>query len=205
MKKILILLIFCLFLSSYIFKYELNEKVIVDSNITLLEAIQGSKAPKTILDSMKLLNVQYYSFDNKLHQGQLVINAALEKDFVYLFELIKSTKFPVKSVIPIVKYGWSDDSSMIANNTSAFNYRLVSNSNRPSNHSWGRAIDINPLINPAIHKDGRVEPIGAKYNIKAKGVIHSKSKIVSEMLKRQWEWGGNWINLKDYQHIQKVK
>lgn len=204
MKKILVLLVFCIISSSSSLNMNTNNEIIIDSQMTFKEAIQGTKAPQNIIDSLKIVNVDYYSFDNKIHRGQLVINKLLEKDIIYLFELIKSNKFPIKSVIPIVKYGWSDDSSMNANNTSAFNFRLVSNSNRPSNHSWGRAIDINPFINPAVHKDGRVEPVGANYNPKSKGSINLKSKIVTEMIKKGWEWGGSWINLKDYQHLQKL-
>ncbi len=205
MKKILAFIIFCTILPLFSINDFSNDKLIIDSNLDFAQAIEGSKAPRVIIDSLRLINVEYYSFDRKLHKGQLVVNMALEKDFIFLFKLIKSNKFPIKSVIPIVKYGWSDDSSMKANNTSAFNFRLVSNSNRPSNHSWGRAIDINPLTNPAVHKDGRIEPKGAIYNKKAKGAIHSKSEIIIKMLDKGWQWGGNWINLKDYQHIQKIK
>lgn len=46
------------------------------------------------------------------------------------------------------EFDGSDDKSMSANNTSAFYARKVANTDRWSNHSYGLAIDINPLLNP---------------------------------------------------------
>lgn len=37
----------------------------------------------------------------------------------------------------------NDNKSMSANNTSAFNYRVISGTKKLSNHSYGLAIDIN--------------------------------------------------------------
>ena len=50
---------------------------------------------------------------------------------------------------------------MEANNTSAFNYREITGGGRLSNHAYGRAIDINILLNPYI-RNGIVLPHGAK-------------------------------------------
>ena len=89
-----------------------------------------------MIDSLELLNVKYYDFKGKLHIGQLLINKVVKDDVKEAFELILKIKYPVKQVIPIVKYDWDDDKSMNANNTSAFNYRNVANTTRLSNHSY---------------------------------------------------------------------
>ncbi len=182
-----------------------NEEIIVDSNMTLEEALEGSKAPQKILDEQILLDVEYFSFDGKLHRGQLVINKAVKDDIVYVFEMMKNDKFPIAKCIPIVKYGWSDDKSMADNNTSAFNYRKIAGKNKLSNHSYGRAIDFNPVQNPAIYKSGKISPKGAKYDIKAKGTLVDGDPYVSEFKKRGWRWGGDWTSLKDYQHFDKAE
>jgi peptidoglycan L-alanyl-D-glutamate endopeptidase CwlK len=182
-----------------------NEEIIVDSDMTLEEALKGSKAPQKILDEQILLNVEYFSFDGKLHRGQLVINKAVKDDIVYVFEMMKKDKFPIAKCIPIVKYGWSDDKSMADNNTSAFNYRKIAGKNKLSNHSYGRAIDFNPVQNPAIYKSGKISPKGAKYDKKAKGTLVDGDPYVSEFKKRGWRWGGDWTSLKDYQHFDKVE
>ena len=41
---------------------------------------------------------------------------------------------------------------MAADNTSAFNFRVVAGSGTLSQHAFGRAIDINPVENPWIRR-----------------------------------------------------
>lgn len=177
--------------------------IIIDSDFSLPEAIKGISIPDSIKSNLILLYVEYYSFDNNLHRGQLVINKKIKKDIEEIFLLIKENKFPVAKVVPVVKYNWSDDSSMIDNNTSCFNYRKVEGSNKYSNHAFGLAVDINPLQNPMI-KNKKIYPPNAKYDIKAKGTLSKNSFLVKEFIKRGWSWGGNWKTLKDYQHFEKI-
>ncbi len=173
------------------------------SDMTFEEAMSGTKAPKEMIDSLVLIEVEYYNFNNKLSRGQLFINKVVEQDIREAFELIKKEHFPIDKVIPIVKYGWDDNKSMSDNNTSAFNYRNIANTNRLSNHSWGRAIDINPFQNPAVYSDGKISPIGSVYNPKAAGTFTAESELVKFFKKRGWRWGGDWTTLKDYQHFDK--
>ena len=42
---------------------------IVDCNYTFEEAIAGSDAPQKIINELVLLDVRYYSTDNKIHKG----------------------------------------------------------------------------------------------------------------------------------------
>ena len=92
---------------------------------------------------------------------------------------------------------------MAKNNTSAFNYRVVSGTNRLSKHSSGRAIDINPFQNPFLSKSKRITPIGAKYNKKAAGTLYSTHEIVTILKNKGWKWGGDWTSIKDWQHFEK--
>ena len=48
------------------------------------------------------------------------------------------------------RYEGDDDRSMAANNTSGFNRRPVAGTDRWSEHSYGRAIDLNPVQNPYV-------------------------------------------------------
>ena len=115
------------------------------------------------------------------------------------------TKFKVNKVVPIVAYDWSDDASMADNNTSAFNYRFIAGTKRLSNHSFGRAVDINPFNNPVIYSSGKVSPKGAKYKKGNDGVFSKDNPIVKEFLKLGWRWGGNFNSFKDYHHFDKSK
>lgn len=177
--------------------------VIIDSDLTFDQAIEGTTAPDSVIKNLTIINVEYYSFDNKLHRGQLVVHKLVAQDLIEIFEIIKASKFPIAKVIPIVKYNWSDDLSMEDNNTSAFNYRKVARKNTLSKHSFGIAIDINPYLNPAVYSDGTISPKGSKYNTKSAGTIVKNSLLYKEFIKRGWIWGGDWNSLKDYQHFEK--
>jgi hypothetical protein len=181
-----------------------KEKVIIDSHITLEEALTGKEMPAANTRNLKIIDVEYYSFDRRLHRGQIVIHQELAEDIKEIFDLIKEKKFPIKKAIPINYYNWSDESSMKDNNTSAFNYRVVSGTRTFSAHAMGRAIDLNPFQNPQI-KRGKTSPEGAVYNKYMRGTISSNSWLTHEFYKRGWRWGGTWNSLKDYQHFEKIK
>ncbi len=177
-------------------------EIILDCNYSFNESIKGIEIPVEIINQLTLIDVEYYSFDEKLHKGQLVINKKVEKDIVEIFKLIKDLKFPVGKVIPVAKYKWDDEASMNDNNTVAFNYRKVKGSKILSLHSYGLAIDINPLQNPHI-KGKTIQPSSGKYDTKSKGTILRDSKLVNEFVKCGWQWGGRWRSSKDYQHFEK--
>src|SRR5258708_2649026 len=183
---------------------------IIDSNMSAKEAFDGlnPKCPQDIRKRQKVVKIKYYSSDGKIHQGQLVIDADLKNDIKKVLALALKERFPIYSVIPISdkrfrKDGrWDDELSMEANNTSAFNYREITGGGRLSNHAYGRAIDINTLQNPYI-KDAVVLPHGAKYDPCVAGTYTVAHPIVRSFLQLGWDWGGNWISPKDYQHFEK--
>lgn len=184
--------------------------VIIDSALSIRDAIKQNPAlpcPPDILARQKLITVRYYSFDGNIHQGQIVVDEDLVTDVKDAFILLLQEKFPITSVIPIAdpKFYWDDILSMKADNSSGFNYRVKTVGKELSNHAFGRAIDINPFINPYISRTGVVIPHGALYDTTKPGAIIADSMIVKFFLSRGWEWGGNWTDRKDYQHFQKPK
>jgi peptidoglycan LD-endopeptidase CwlK len=180
-----------------------QDVVIIDSNISFEEAVAGLSFPPPIKEHLVLTDVLYYSFDGKLHKGQLLIHKSLEKDIQDIFRFILDTEFPVEKVIPISMYNWDDILSMQDNNTSAFNYRHVKGIRALSSHSTGRAIDINPLLNPQF-RNGTEYPPGAKYDPSIPGTLTRNSPVVKKFLEKGWRWGGNWRSTKDYQHFEKL-
>ncbi|MCX5710623.1 MAG: M15 family metallopeptidase, partial [Candidatus Omnitrophica bacterium] len=182
---------------------------IIDCNMSLSSALRKYSPPE-FKKRQRLIDVLYYSFDGKIHKGQLVIDERLVPDIREVFKVALNTRFPIKSVIPIshdrfYRNGkWnSDDQSMMANNTSAFNYRTATGARSLSNHAYGFAIDINPVQNPYI-KRNRVLPPGAVYNTSRPGTLYEGSPVVKTFKRLDWTWGGNWKSLKDYQHFEKV-
>jgi peptidoglycan LD-endopeptidase CwlK len=176
---------------------------IVDSRMTFDEATFGTRAPREVIDRLCLVDVRYRAFDGRLHQGQLIIHREVKTDIVEIFGLIERTVFPVFQVVPIVKYDWSDDLSMADNNTSAFNYRMVLGTDRLSNHAFGKAVDINPYLNPVIDEDGLIDPPGAGYIPERAGTFDDSHPVVRAFLNRGWRWGGHFKPKKDYHHFDK--
>jgi peptidoglycan LD-endopeptidase CwlK len=183
---------------------------IIDSAMTEKQAFDGlsPKCPVSVRQRQRLIDVVYYSFDNKVHRGQLVIDKDLVEDIQYVFKAARNARFPIGQVVPVShprfrkKGVWSDQLSTAANNTSAFNYRSIEDSTVLSNHAYGRAIDLNPLQNPFV-KGKVVLPPGAKFDPRARGTLTENHAVVRAFLQRGWRWGGNWKTPKDYQHFEK--
>jgi len=192
-------LIFLINTSNYMQEYS---SIIVDSDMTFDEAVEGIDFPIEIRKNLTLINVMYVSFDNKIHKGQIVIHKKLSAELKEIFDELLAKRFPIDKVIPIVKYNWDDYSSMNDNNSSGFNYRVIDGTDKLSNHSFGVAVDINPKQNPFI-AGKKVLPKGATYNKKEIGTITPESVVVKAFKKRCWEWGGDWKSRKDYQHFEK--
>lgn len=175
---------------------------IIDASFTLEAALQGSPAPARVNEAMRLVDVKYIGFDSLIHVGQVLVHEIVEEEIRLIFDSLLAWEFPIQKVVPISKFGWSDDSSMAANNTSAFNWRKATGQARLSPHAYGTAIDINPRQNPYI-KGTLVQPEGASYDTTALGTIVSGSNVVKLFEEKGWEWGGRWASAKDYQHFEK--
>lgn len=183
---------------------------VIDSKMSKKEAFDGldPNCPDEIRKRQKLVKLKYYSFDGEVHQGQLVIDKELIKDIKTIFKQALNEHFPIKSVIPVSdprfrKNGrWDDDLSMIAGNSSAFNYREITGGGRLSNHAYGRAVDLNTFQNPYI-KGNLTLPPGAKYDPTAQGTFTADSPLVKTFLRLGWAWAGSWTSPIDYQHFEK--
>ncbi len=179
---------------------------IIDSNITLSEALEGTTAPSAITSRLVIVDVEYYSIDSLLHRGQIVVDSTLRSEVAEIFEYIKSQKIIVEMVIPI-SFDLPDGNTTMAhlNNTYGFHYRVKAGGKKSlSNHSYGTAIDFNPFDNPYISKSGRIIPKGAEYNPAQNPLsLSDDSKLVMFLKSRGWTWGGDWRDPKDYMHFEK--
>jgi hypothetical protein len=158
------------------------------------------------IEDLRLLNLSYWDFNGIPRQGLLIVHKNVAADVQYIFQRLFQHGFLIERMQTVEVYGGSDDASMAANNTSSFNCRDVTGSpGRFSNHSWGRAIDINPLTNPMVLHGKPLPPEGARYlnrGLAWPGSIFDGSFIVKLFRERGWTWGGEWSN-PDYQHFEK--
>lgn len=176
--------------------------MIKDCSYSFEECMAGTTAPNEFIASQRLLDVIYFDFQGIEKIGQIVVNEALTEEILAIFAVIRQCRFPLQSVIPVHHFSWSDDRSMEANNSSAFNYRFAVGKSKLSQHSYGTAVDLNPAQNPYIRGE-LILPPGAAYNPAIPGTLTEESPVVQAFLERGWTWGGQWSSLKDWHHFEK--
>jgi hypothetical protein len=153
---------------------------------------------------LRILSLSHWNYAGSVSTGKLVVAAPLASQVVDIFQELYEAGFPIERMELVDMYDGDDNLSMAANNTSAFNCRLVTGGSTYSEHSYGRAIDINPLVNPYVKGTTVLPPAGSAYvdrSIDAPGMIHANDEVVQAFAARGWIWGGTWSSLKDYQHF----
>lgn len=159
------------------------------------------------LNDLRLLEASYWDYTGVVKTGRLVVAASAADTFVKVLKTAFESHFPFERMDPASDFGGSDDASMAANNTSAFNCRAVTGGNSWSQHSYGNAIDINPIQNPYVKGNTVLPPAGSAYlqrDPSVPGLLVQDSPVVKEFLAAGWGWGGNWSSLKDYQHFSET-
>lgn len=103
------------------------------------------------LADLSYLVLTHWGFDGKVKVGELVVHRKLALPTINAFADLFTDRYPIEKMELIENYDGNDDRSMVANNSSAFNCRDITG--KPgiySKHSYGGAIDINPLQNPYV-------------------------------------------------------
>lgn len=164
---------------------------------------------------LRYLTIPHYDFNDNIVYGHLVVNKAVAEDVLDIFAELIDVKYPIERMELIDKYDADDYTSIDHNNTSAFNYRVSTDgSGRLSKHALGRAIDINPQINPYVSSNGTGSHSNASEywsrnrenwtsEIAKRAYIGPGTDIYNIFIEHGWEWGGSWSSYRDYQHFQK--
>jgi hypothetical protein len=156
------------------------------------------------VEELRALDLSLWGYDGQARTGRLIVAAELAEQVVAIMHDLYDARFPIERMEPIDAYGGDDDQSMAANNTSAFNCRPITGGSAWSEHSYGLAIDINPLVNPYVRGSTVLPPGGAPYtdrSLDAPGMIHAGDEVVDAFAAQGWKWGGYWSSPKDYQHF----
>jgi hypothetical protein len=194
-------------------EYEIEEFIPIFSSEPLpeyiIEYINGlSYKEDTMLQYSELvyLTITHVDFYGENRIGNMIVVAEIGEEVLEIFWEIYESGFPIRSIQLIDDFNADDDLSMEANNSSAFNWRYVADTTTLSNHSFGRAIDINPVQNPYVRGNSVLPAGGEEYldrlDIRP-GMIVEGDAVYNAFVSRGWMWGGDWISLKDYQHFQK--
>lgn len=161
------------------------------------------------IERLKLLEVSHYNFVHTISTGQLIVLDKISQAVLNIFEELFVLKFPINSIKTMDEFRGNDELSMAANNSSCFNFRPINGTDKLSMHSYGLAIDINPVQNPFIMIDKTSNNIKVlpeqsvdflNRNNKREGMVEP---IVEIFRKYGFsEWGGNWNTPIDYHHFQ---
>ncbi|HVM39631.1 MAG TPA: M15 family metallopeptidase, partial [Acidimicrobiia bacterium] len=155
-------------------------------------------------EHLRSLTVSHWGFDGAVRTGELVVHADHVERIRAVMQRLYDVGFPIERMVPVDAYGGSDDASMDANNTSAFNCRTVAGTSRWSQHAYGLAIDVNPVQNPYV-RGSTVSPDAGRTHLErsrpAPGKILAGGPVVQAFAAHGWHWGGNWSSSKDYQHF----
>jgi len=160
-------------------------------------------------DELHVIRMSYWGFDDCVHDGELVVNATVAEDVVVAFERIFAARFPIGGMQRIDAFDADDHASMAANNCSAFNFRFIettvgSATPRLSQHSYGLAIDLNPVQNPWVRNDAVLPVDGTVYLDRddvRPGMIVRPGPVIAAFESIGWQWGGEWNDYQDYHHF----
>ena len=181
----------------------------------VFQRMQGKSFPKnstTKRSHLRYIKVRHINKDGKTQVGEMVCHKNISADLIDIFRKLYEAHYPIERMVLIDDYDADDERSMAANNTSCFNFRVVSGTTKLSKHAQGLAIDINPLYNPYVHlNNGKVEPANGKpyatnrtsgRNIPVP-FINTNDLCYRLFIQHGFRWGGAWRTVKDYQHFEK--
>jgi hypothetical protein len=157
------------------------------------------------LGRLRLLEVTYWGFDDRAHNGRLVVHRRVAREMLEVMRALYEDRYPIRRMVLIDRYGADDHRSMNADNTSAFNCRFVAGQPGTwSQHAYGLAIDVNPVENPYVSGNHVSPPAGRPFADRSKnepGMIHDGDATVRAFADHGFEWGGDWSPAQDYQHF----
>jgi len=157
---------------------------------------------------LRRVYVEHVGFDGQTHLGELIVHEDLVPEVIAIFEKLYLLGYPVEKIRTVDHYPAADDElSMEDNNTSAFNCRGIPGTTRWSQHAYGRAIDLNPLLNPCIFARDEFQPHNAAAYLDRSrtdpGLLHATDPAVHVFTDRGWRWAGFWRSPIDYQHFER--
>lgn len=204
-----------------------GEPVAADTAL-LLQCFTASEIPDSVFLRMKgksfkaecsvprselrYLTIPHYDGHGNILMGEMVCNKAIADDLLDIFSAAFRDRYPIERMVLIDEYDADDRKSMTANNTSCFNFRVVSGTKQLSNHARGLALDINPLYNPYVSRkrNGTLyvsPPDGRPYSDRKVSFPYkidpADDLLYSLFISHGFSWGGAWRSMQDYQHFEK--
>lgn len=156
------------------------------------------------LEDLRYVRLSYMDPRGEEQLGEMVVHRDAVFAVAVAFKEMWDERFRITSMRLVDDFGGDDRASMAADNTSAFNCRMVAGGSRFSEHAYGRALDINPVENPYVSAGGVEPAAGAAFLDRGDvrpGMLVDASVPVSTFERMGWGWGGRWRSPVDYQHV----
>ena len=178
----------------------------------MLEGNSWKKGCPVPLKDLRYLRIKHINFHGEDQMGEMIVHKEVSVEVTKIFEVLYNADYPIKKMKLVSSYKGSDWQSIESDNTSAFNCRKATGSKKWSKHSYGKAIDINPIENPYISRKGYIshkassvyrQRVHKKSTYADKAVLLKNDQAIQIFKKYDWKWGGDWSGVKDYQHFSK--
>jgi len=148
---------------------------------------------------LRRVEVSYVDFDGATHVGSLVVNASVVAATLNIFRALYEAGFPQHGIKEIVTQADYDDFETPL--STGFSCRPPLGGSGYSQHSYGTAIDINPLENPYV-RGSTVSPSGGAAYLNRgdvrPGMITAGDAVVQAFTANGFSWGAGFG---DYQHF----
>lgn len=160
-------------------------------------------------EELRYIRCLHCDIDGNIKVGELVMNVSVADTVCNIFRQLYDAKYPIESMILVDDFDADDETSIMANNTSAFNFRTVDNTDEISNHAYGLAIDINPYYNVYyIASENYIFPEDGWQYLDRDSDFPYKIEVgdlcYNLFTEAGFDWGGWWTYNTDYQHFQYV-
>ncbi len=159
------------------------------------------------LSQLRVLTVNHWGFDGRVHTGQLIVNQDAAPKLARVFRRMYELRFPIREMRLKVVYGPRSP----ADSSGSFDCRQAvpspctggTGTGTWSEHAYGEAVDINPVENPYVGCGMSHDPAGRAYLDRSHvrpGMV--TPAVVAAFSSVGWGWGGAWSgSTKDYMHF----
>ncbi len=184
--------------------FQASTSLLTSATRTRMTGVSWHQGCLVGLDYLRLLRLSYWGFDHAAHHGEMIVNASAAASLTSAFRQLFAARFPIRQMRLVEDFGGDDERSMLADNTSAFNCRLVPGTRIWAQHAYGLAVDIDPLENPEV-RSGQTDPAAAvawaDRSRSSPAMIRHQDVVWPAFHAIGWTWGGDWSSLKDYMHF----
>jgi hypothetical protein len=160
---------------------------------------------------LRLLTVSYWGFDDRTHDGELIVKASVAPSVVRVFERLYAMRFPIHHMALDDEYGPRGVQPADGDVTYSMSCRQAVPSpctggtatGSWSMHAYGEAVDINPVENPYVGCGMTRDKTALSYLDRSRvrrGMVTPAVQRAFESV--GWGWGGAWSgSTKDYMHF----